>query len=96
MSFYQVTSKELRAKADELRNLDGRFLSEMEKLTSYHDALSGMWEGDAKEGFSKVFMRDKTGMDNFKRAIDQYIEALIVIANRYEEAEMKNASLASR
>lgn len=96
MSFYQVTSKELRTKADELRNLNGRFFNETENLSNCHDALNSMWEGDAKDSFTKMFIKDKAGMDNFKKAIDQYIETLLIIASRYEEAEAKNTSIASR
>lgn len=95
MAFFQVTAFELRNKAEELRDLNQRFLSEEEKLNNYHDALNGMWEGETKESFSREFIRDKGRMDNFFNAINQYIEALNLVASKYEEAESRNVALAN-
>lgn len=95
MSFIQVTSQELRNKASELQGLNSKFQNEIENLVSCQSNLSTMWEGDAKEAFYNAFMRDKTNMDSFKAAIDQYIQALLVISERYEEAEKRNVSTAS-
>lgn len=95
MSFIQVTSMELRNKATELQGLNAKFQTEIENLLSHQTNLNSMWEGEAKETFNNAFMRDKGNMDNFKNAIDQYIQALLVIAERYEEAEKRNISTAS-
>lgn len=95
MSFIQVTSQELRNKASELQGLNSKFQNEIENLVSCQSNLSTMWEGDAKEAFYNAFMRDKTNMDSFKVAIDQYIQALLVISEKYEEAEKRNVSTAS-
>lgn len=96
MSFIQVTAQELRNKASELSGLNSRFNSEIENITTCQQNLNTMWEGEAKDAFNQTFIRDKGNMDNFKNAIDQYIEALMVVAQRYEEAESKNISLAGR
>lgn len=95
MSFFQVTSSELRAKADELKNLNQRFHQETENLGNCHNALNGMWEGESKEAFSREFIQDRAKMELFSNAIAQYIEALHVIAVRYDEAESKNLATAS-
>ncbi len=95
MSFMQVTAKELRSKAEELKGLNTNFNTQTESLKSTEEALKTMWEGEANETFHNAFLRDKGQMDSFKQAIDQYINALITIAARYEEAEAKNAALAS-
>ena len=50
---------------------------------------------EAKEAFNSAFIKDKSTMDAFKSAIDQYVQALLVIAARYEEAEKKNVSVAA-
>lgn len=92
MSFIQVTASELKNKASELQGLNSKFQSEIENLTSYKNALDSMWEGDAKELFNSAFMKDRGNMDKFKSAIDQYTQALLVIAERYEEAEKRNMS----
>lgn len=95
MSFIQVTSSELRNRASELQGLNSKFQNEIENLVSCQNNLNSMWEGEAKEAFNSTFIKDKSTMDTFKGAIDQYVQALLVIAARYEEAEKKNVSVAA-
>ena len=95
MSFYQVTSAQLRARAEEMRGLNARFKSQEESLRASEQNLKSMWEGKANENFHNAFMRDASQMDAFYEAIGQYIEALLVIAQRYEIAERKNAEMAA-
>lgn len=96
MSFIQVTSAELRNKASELQGLNARLQSEIENLSNCHSGLTAMWEGEAKEAFTSAFLKDKVSMDNFKTAIDSYIQSLNVIAQRYEEAEKRNINTATQ
>lgn len=96
MAYIQVTSNELRTKADELRGLNQRFSSEIENMTSHQNNLNTMWEGEAKEAFNQALNQDKGKLENFKNAIEAYIQALTVIAQRYDEAENKNLSIAGQ
>ncbi len=95
MSFFQVTAAELRRKAEQLTGLNSRFNSSVDTLQSTEQSLKLMWEGEANDTFHNAFMRDKGQMDNFHAAIDRFIEALLIIADRYEEAENKNTATAS-
>jgi len=95
MSFLQVTAEELKNKSTQLQGLNTRFQSEIENLMTCQSNLNTMWEGEAKEAFNQAFIRDKGNMDSFKSAIDQYVQALMVIAARYEEAEKRNISTAT-
>ena len=92
MSFIQVTASELRNKAEELRGLNNHFSTQTEALKSTEEALKTMWEGEANNSFHNAFIRDKGQMDSFKQAIDQYINALVTIAGKYEEAEARNVA----
>ena len=94
MSFFQVTSTELRTKAEELKGLNQKFVNEMENLVSSENTLKAIWEGEANEAFSREFQRDIVQLQNFKEVVNQYSEALLVIAQKYEEAESRNVSLA--
>lgn len=94
MSFYQVTSSQLRNCAEEMKNLNARFKSEEENLRSSETNLKTMWEGEANETFHTAFIHDATAMDLFHETVEQYIAALLVIAERYEIAERKNAEIA--
>ncbi|MBQ8970456.1 MAG: WXG100 family type VII secretion target [Lachnospiraceae bacterium] len=95
MGYIQVTASELRNKAEELRNLNSNFSTQTESLKTTEEALKTMWEGEANTSFHNAFIRDKGQMDSFKQAIDTYINALVTIAGKYEEAEARNAAVAS-
>ncbi len=94
MGFFEVTSREVRAKAALLEELNARFKAKKTDLENKEMSLCGMWEGEAKNTFHREFSSDKTQMDSFNQLIDQYVSALYDIAARYEEAERRAAELA--
>ena len=53
-----------------------------------------MWEGDAKEAFSRSFHTDKAKMMLFHTEIGKYVSAMRTAAARYEAAERINVSTA--
>lgn len=95
MSFFQVTSAELRKKAEQLKGLNSRYKSGVDSLQTTEQTLKTMWEGEANETFHNAFTRDKDQMDRFHTAIERFIEALLIIAAKYEEAENKNIATAA-
>ena len=95
MSYYQVSSSEIRNSANELTGLNAEFLSSKEALIQCEQGLRNMWEGEANEAFHAAFIRDSGQMDAFHGAIEQYISALNVIADRYDAAELRNAQKAA-
>ena len=95
MSFFSVSAAELRKKAELLKGLNARFKTNVESLETTEQALKSMWEGQANDEFHAAFTRDKGQMDAFHTVIEQYIEALLIIAQRYEEAENRNIATAS-
>lgn len=96
MSFYQISSKELRNKSSELRSLGQRFETEKTNLVTCENTLNAMWEGEANSRFHLAFLRDAGQMDAFKKVIDSYAQMMITIAERYETAETKNLNVAAR
>ena len=95
MSFFQVTAAELRKKAEQLKGLNSRFKTGTDTLQTTEQALKSMWEGEANDAFHTAFTRDKGQMDQFHNVIEQFVEALLVIAAKYEAAENKNISIAA-
>lgn len=95
MASFTVTAKELQAKAEELRNLNQQFKSEVSNLESVEGALSGMWEGEARDAFHNAFNSDKTQMDNFYNAIELYAARLQEAASKYMQAEAANVEIAN-
>ncbi len=95
MAYFCVTSSKLRASAEDLTQQNAKFQAGVEELDAAEAALKGMWEGSANEAFHGAFLRDRGQMDAFHSAIAQYIQALLAIAARYEEAEARNTQVAS-
>lgn len=95
MAFFQVTSSELRNKASRLQELNGQFKAKASELQEKENALCSMWEGEAKNVFHQAFMSDRQQMDAFYGLIVQYVQVLLEIAARYEEAEARNREIAA-
>ncbi|WP_455713943.1 WXG100 family type VII secretion target [Anaerosporobacter sp.] len=94
MSAFQVTAKELRSKAADLKQLNAKFKTEVSGLETTEGALKSMWEGQANTAFHTAFTNDKGQMDKFYTAIEKYCEALNTIAGQYEAAESTNTETA--
>ena len=95
MAAFQVTSSELKAKANELRDLNAQFKTQAGNLETQEGSLVSMWEGEARNAFDTAFKNDKAQMDNFYNLIEQYCVALENIAAKYDLAESQNVSTAS-
>ena len=95
MAFFSVTSSELRNRAGRITELNGQFKSKTTVLGEQESALCGMLEGEARDTFHQAFTMDKQQMDVFHQLIAQYVQALLEIAARYEQAEARNREIAS-
>ena len=95
MAEFTVTASELNTKAAELERLNNQLNQKIEALQTEEGSLKTMWEGDAKEAFSNSFNQDKAKMMLFHTEIGKYIQALRVIAAKYEVAERTNVATAS-
>ena len=95
MAYMMVTSGRLRGYAEDLRGLNAGLMNALEELRTTEHTLKGMWEGEANEAFHAAFLHDQGRMEAFHGAIEQYVQALLVIAAKYEEAEAHNLSCAS-
>mgnify|MGYP002747282041 CR=1 FL=1 len=96
MAVIRVTAARLRSVADSLQELciRDRFRSRKQELTEKEQALASMWEGQAKEAFHQAFIRDEQQMEAFYTLIARYVQTLLEIAARYEQAEARNAEIA--
>ncbi len=90
----QVTSEQLRRKAEELNEMNEKFLSARNELIEQESALRGGFEGETSDAFHTAFTRDVTQMQNFYNAIVVYVRNLLQIAANYESAENANTATA--
>ena len=95
MALIQVTSQQIRDKAEDLRSQNNNVRNQIENLRAQENSLSGMWEGEARDSFRNAFSTDIAKMTEFCAAIDQYASALDTIADKYDVAENKNVSTAN-
>lgn len=96
MAEIKVTPSELRNKANDLQQLNLNFRRTVEEMVGYEGQLAGMWEGEAQKAFRKAFNDDRAKMEKFAANIDKYVEALRTDAQKYEDAENKNTSIATQ
>lgn len=94
MGCFEVTSSEVRNKANSLQELNSQFRNKATELENQESSLCSMWDGVAKNAFHQAFMHDKGQMDAFNQLIDRYVQALLEIAAKYEEAEMRALEMA--
>jgi len=94
MAMIQVTSQRLRGAADSLQNLNAQFKTKAEEMTGKEQSLCQMWDGQAKSVFHTAFDRDRGQMEAFHGLISQYVQTLLEIAGRYEQAEARNTEIA--
>lgn len=95
MAYFQVTSSELRSAAGRISDLNHQFKERAAQLGEQETALCNMWEGQAKDAFHQAFLRDRQQMDAFEQLIAGYVQALLEIAVRYEQAEERNREIAA-
>ncbi len=91
-----VTTTTLNSKASELKSLNNNFRSQINNLKSVESSLNSMWDGEANDAFHKAFTKDITQMNNFYNAIEKYVQTLQEIAKKYDAAEQKNVSTATK
>lgn len=95
MALIRVAAAQLRAGAEELAGLNNSLKNQVKELEACEQNLCTMWEGQTKEAFHKAFCSDRIQMDNFRVLIERYVETLLAIASKYEQAEAKNTETAS-
>lgn len=95
MSYFSVTASELRSKAGTLQELNGQLRTKETDLDNQEGSVCSMWEGQAKDLFHQAYISDREQMDNFNGLIENYVSALLEIAQRYEDAEARSAEIAA-
>ncbi len=96
MALIRVTSSQIKSTASQLRDYNGQFNTQVQRLQGSEESLNGMWDGQANDAFHAAFNNDKEYMTQFYNLINKYCEALDQIANEYDAAEAVNTDTATR
>ncbi|SDZ96709.1 WXG100 family type VII secretion target [Oribacterium sp. KHPX15] len=94
MSMFRVNASTLRSQAEQLSTLNESFKTQISNLNDKENALSNMWEGEARNAFHNAFQADKAQFDVFYQGIKNFITTLENDAAEYEKAEAQNLSTA--
>ncbi len=94
MAEIRVTSAALRARKEELEQLNRSFMETASALEATVQSLAASWEGESHDAFYMTFKNDKNQMMNFSQAVTGYTGALETIITGYEQAEQNNLALA--
>ncbi|MBP5280932.1 MAG: WXG100 family type VII secretion target [Lachnospiraceae bacterium] len=95
MGVIRVSANELKAKANDLTTLNASLKTNVNDLEATEQNLASMWEGEARDAFHQAFNNDKIQMTNFTTLIDKFVQSLLAIAAKYEQAENVNIATAS-
>lgn len=96
MSMIQVRALQLRNEAANLQGLNQELKNLIHEMEMKEFGMQNMWEGQAKEAFHIAFMKDKEQMIMFQNLVMKYIQALYMIAAKYEQVEAQNIEIASK
>ena len=94
MADIRLTGSQLRAKKDNLQQLNQNLMEIVSGLDDSVTALDACWEGEAKDAFREAYFRDRGQMDTFHTLVEQYTQRMEEISLKYEEAERRSAALA--
>lgn len=93
---FKVNPQELVKQAQELQTLNERFKTEVSTMTEKEQALSSMWEGEARNAFHNAYAADAEKFQNFYNGIARFVQALSDAAKEYIKSEQAAASLANK
>lgn len=93
-SKFRVTPSKLRQEADALETLSNQFKQSVTTLRNDKQSLASKWKGEANTAFNQAVEQDLQKFDQFLAGIKEYSSKLRDNAQKYEDAENKNTSIA--
>ena len=95
MATIRVSANELKARAEQLNEMNQSLKAKVDEFESAVQALAGQWEGEAKEAFLAAAKQDLEQMLNFIQVILEFYQKLLYMAQNYEATERKNLEIAT-
>lgn len=89
-----ASTKEISNKKQSLMTLSNSLKTQITNLETLGNSLDSMWEGAAKEKYSKQLKIDIVKMQSLLKAILEFILILEKIIAIYNKAEKKNEATA--
>ena len=93
---FTVNPQELVKQAENLQQLNEKFRTEVQAMTEKEEALSGMWEGDARNAFHNAYVTDAEKFNNFYNGISLFVKALNDAAQKYAKSENDATQIANQ
>lgn len=95
VSKIEIETGRLQSDIDDLRGRLSRMHQTGEKMMSEINALSAMWEGEAKNAFTAQFKSDYETLLSMEQVIEDLIEDLEYAKERYNSCESSVSSIIS-
>jgi WXG100 family type VII secretion target len=83
----QVSTREMRAKAGEARDLAAQFRTASQEMFQEGRAIDSCWTGEAKDQFNTRIGNDEVLFEDLVRLIESYCATVETSASEYERAE---------
>lgn len=88
-----VTTEELLAKAEEIRNFTGKLKQHLESIETDVHNTSGFWKGDGNAAFIRHYNNSREQADIIVRRFQEHVTDLREMAGVYETTEKKIVEL---
>lgn len=95
MSKFEVTTSQVRTVINDLSANNSEFKNRVGELQELQQELATEWKGEANTAFTTAFNNDKTQWDTFGTLVDQYIQALQSMMEKYDQGEAVNKETAA-
>ena len=97
MAEIRVTASQIKSQAENLQHLNEQFRAKVEEMSGLEETLASSWDGEAKEAFRNAFRNtDMPKWDSFAKVIDQFVQAMMTIYDKYVTAEQTAHTIASQ
>ncbi len=95
MAQIKVSANELKARAEQLNEMNNTLKAKVDDFRTSADALAAQWEGEARDAFVNACNQDQEQMNTFIQVIQEFYQRLLFMAQNYEATERKNVEIAT-
>ena len=95
MATMDITSSQMRLIASEIKKQMETWDAAVEKIYSLNAELDATWEGEGKAEFNRMLAEDKTKYQNLSAMMQEYQNAILHIASKYDEGDLEAKSILS-
>lgn len=96
MANMEITPSMMNQVASDIKTKIDEWNAAVKQIYQLQAELDNMWDGAANEEFKKMFAEDQPKYERLTKMMNEYQEALIVMANNYVQGDNEAKAIMSR